>query len=98
MPEEMDRETLTKFHKPDERLARVREKEQKAGSERERREIRRDYYREVRAEMERSGEGRKYADRSDMSNGGRDKGRQYEIVNQERAIPRDSEGRPTYDR
>jgi hypothetical protein len=71
MAEHMDRETLSKFHQPDRRLAEVKDKEARAGSERERREIRRDYYRSVRAEMEASGEGRKYADRRDMVNNGR---------------------------
>lgn len=69
--QEMDRETLTKFHKPDQRLAEVQDREAKAGSERERGEIRRDYYREVRAEAEATGEGRRYADRRDMMNTGR---------------------------
>jgi hypothetical protein len=71
MAEHMDRETLTKFHQPDQRLAEVQDKRGKAGSERERREIDRVYYREKRAEAEAAGEGRKYADRRDMVNNGR---------------------------
>jgi hypothetical protein len=85
MTDHVDRETLTKFHQPDRRLAEVQDRERKAGSERERREIRRNYYREVRAEHEAAGEGRKYADRRDMANTGRpDKGAQYGLINQER--------------
>jgi hypothetical protein len=67
----IDRETLTKFHQPDRKLLEVQDRERKAGSEKERREIRRDYYRQGRAEQERNGEGRKYADRRDMVNNSR---------------------------
>lgn len=71
MAAEMDRETLTKFHQQDRRLAEVQDKEKRASSEAERREIRRGYYREVRAENEAAGEGRRYPDRRDMMNNGR---------------------------
>jgi hypothetical protein len=71
MAEHMDRETATRWHQPDRKLAELQDKEKKAGSEREVREIRRAHYREGRAEQERNGEGRKYADRRDMMNNGR---------------------------
>ncbi len=85
MPDHVDRETLTKFHQPDRRLAEVQDKQRKARSEKERREIRREYYREVRAEHEAAGEGRRYEDRRDMANTGRpDRGAQYGMINQDR--------------
>lgn len=68
--ERMDRETLSRFHQPDRRLAEhvdKRESLDAAGK----REIDRAYYREKRAEMEANGEGRRYADRRDMANTGR---------------------------
>lgn len=70
--DEIDRETRTKFHQPDRRLAEVQDRERRAGSERDRRAIRREYYREGRRAQEDAGEGRKYADRADMVTGGRD--------------------------
>lgn len=68
--DEIDRETRTLFHQPDRRLAEVQDRMATA-SPSEKREIQRGYYREVRAEAEAAGEGRKYADRRDMMNNGR---------------------------
>jgi hypothetical protein len=71
MPNEMGREELTRWHQPNETLAKVQDAEKRAGSESERRGIRREYYRAERAQQEANGEGRKYAERRDMANNGR---------------------------